>query len=831
LLACRPTPPAPTPIDLSSPLQPGEVRAGVIDAPEQLIGGIAAEGRLGDLLIENERVRFVIQGVREGSSYIGAGGHVLDADIVRPAGEAGHDVLEDGFTMPGFGRILAPRTVEVIDDGRDGLARIRTTGEDVPLPYFVGALESETLLRAQGLTVVTDFVLRPDTLLLEVTTTITASIPANNVTLGDGLIGARERAQPYTSGLGLLTDSGDKDVAAFIGLHNDVAVALLGPADTTLAGSAAAGLLPDSLQLQFGFDETVDLAAGESHTWTRWWGVGRDLAALTDARLVGTPIETVEGVLSTAAGPVAGARVHVVGPGGPMTVAFTDAEGRYRADVPAGTATTLLADGRGTGRFTDLDDQHVPYAPFSHPDLQAASLASIDAAASGPPYARGLGAGTVDGLVDPGTVRVTVADGQPFTVRIGTPVDEPDDLLLGPLPDDLAAAGWSRGGPLELAVPPGTHPIVVHRGPRFEAHTATIEVVAGETVPVDATLAPAFAHDGYLWADPHAHATPSHDGLITMEDRLLVHAAAGVQLHVGSDHDRVADYRPLVAALGLDGVLQSIVADEVSPLQRGHLNAYPLEPDVTARNHGAVDWWSTIPDSTQQLIDRVRDRHGDIIVQANHPLDSGIGDAAGWQPGRVQRADYWVDDLDAMEVLNEGATTGYFDVWMDLVTRGHRTVPVGVSDAHAHFQGPAGVNGTWVGLDAAVGSVTDDALVAAFRAGDVHVGRGVFLALSERPGQTFTDAATLEVTARTASYATVDRLHLYRDGVIETTVEGASATFTLAPDADAVYVVVAEGDQPMLPLTELTPWATTNAYRVDVGGDGWTAPLPPLTLE
>ena len=41
-------------------------------------------------------------------------------------------------------------------------------------------------------------------------------------------------------------------------------------------------------------------------------------------------------------------------------------------------------------------------------------------------------------------------------------------------------------------------------------------------------------------------------------------------------------------------------------------------------------------------------------------------------------------------------------------------------------------------------------------------------------------------------------------------------------------VVVAEGDQPMLPVSTRRPWATSNVYLFDRGGDGWTAPLPPL---
>lgn len=57
------------------------------------------------------------------------------------------------------------------------------------------------------------------------------------------------------------------------------------------------------------------------------------------------------------------------------------------------------------------------------------------------------------------------------------------------------------------------------------------------------------------------------------------------------------------------------------------------------------------------------------------------------------------------------------------------------------------------------------------------------------------------------------------------------AAFDLDPDADAVYVVVAAGDTPMSPIWSKTPWAVSGAIRVDVGGDGWTPPKPPLVVE
>ena len=57
-------------------------------------------------------------------------------------------------------------------------------------------------------------------------------------------------------------------------------------------------------------------------------------------------------------------------------------------------------------------------------------------------------------------------------------------------------------------------------------------------------------------------------------------------------------------------------------------------------------------------------------------------------------------------------------------------------------------------------------------------------------------------------------------------------SWTLNPDQDAFYTVVARGSTSMSPVYEgLTPFATTAAIFVDIDGDGWTPPLPSLVMD
>ena len=139
-------------------------------------------------------------------------------------------------------------------------------------------------------------------------------------------------------------------------------------------------------------------------------------------------------------------------------------------------------------------------------------------------------------------------------------------------------------------------------------------------------------------------------------------------------------------------------------------------------------------------------------------------------------------------------------------------------------------------------AVTDDVLIESMAAQATVVSTGPYLEITSggqwAPGQTYTGSVTLEVAALTASWVPVDRLVLYVDGERgeEIPVTGAAperirTTLTFAPEADAVLVIVAESDSSKQSVYSGSSWAMAAAIRVDVDGDGWEAPLPPITVE
>ncbi len=138
-------------------------RAQRIGKLEQAIGGSHAIGRVGDFLLENDQVRFIIAdtgrcapGATDCKEVYGRvnttyGGTLVDADLVRVQGEgAGNDQLAE--LLPGFFfTAIDPTEVKVTADGSDGRAAavtvIGTGGDLFQMTYLLntGVLYPSTL--------------------------------------------------------------------------------------------------------------------------------------------------------------------------------------------------------------------------------------------------------------------------------------------------------------------------------------------------------------------------------------------------------------------------------------------------------------------------------------------------------------------------------------------------------------------------------------------------------------------------------------------------------------------------------------------------------------
>lgn len=883
LLGCpteEPEPPLPDPDpepgpDLTEVLGPDEARAGVLDEGDAgaFIGGAAAESRPGDLLLYNDRARFVIRGMREGHFYIAQPGSLIDADVVRPEGQADRDGLDDLFTMVGMPHIFSADSVEVISDGGDGgPAVVRCTGTDVPFAFLEGLLESPGLFPVLGVPIVQTYTLQPGVPVLEIATEVTNDT-GEDLSVGILDAGMIDLAlwAGFIPGAGFDGEApeGPRPMMAMVSHRSDLALAMFHPEiDLEPGGMAALG---DEFDLVVMESETLDLAPDESGVAHRLVGVAADLATLEGYRRVlrGLPTGTVEGTLLESGGdaPIAGARVFLTDTdGNPWTVAVTDGEGRFRLSAAPGDYS-LVAVGDGNNERMDFPDAWGPYGIYAHESSNAvASLAFTDPdAAVAAPQADGRGRSepipvtlaaeettTADLRLDaPATLSLTVRDGAgedlPAVVHIAFADDfadpQPRDRRLGESRPRGGArkAVWVLDGSMDVPIPAGRYDVTAHHGPRFEMDTVTgVELASGETTAVSLVLDEAYTTPGYTSGDLHTHASPSIDGELTLEERLATVVVGDVQVHVSTDHDHIADYRPTAEAMGLGEWMISVPGDEISPELRGHHNIYPATPDPSLPNGGAPRWWE-VQLTTSELHAFFREGQADdLLLQINHGLDTGMFEASNYDPtdGTPGDADFYSSDFDTMEILNSGdfdEAEQLRDILCAHLDQGLRRVGTGVSDSHGRLSG-SGYGRTYVETRAAT---FDDLAVEDFfsnlAAGRAIITSGPFATLeAEYEGDVaaigdtlIAPQATLRMEVLAPSWMTIEEVRLFGPGceLLETyavdpeTVQAPlwfEDETVVYPVEDSYYMLEVHGWGDMGPMwSGGRPYALTNPVYVE----------------
>jgi hypothetical protein len=879
LVACSPDPddsaaPLP-PLDLSAALGADEARAGELSDDDlgAFVGGTSGEAQAGDFLLVNDRARFVVRGMRDGHWYVGEPGSLIDLDIVRPEGQADRDGLDELLTMAGFGRLFVAVRVTVLDDGREGgPAVVQATGHDAAIPYIEGVLELPGLFEPNGVEITQTYTLEPGSPALEITTTV------DNVTDDDLVLDMLDAGMtdvatfaPFTPGAGFDGEApdGDRPMLAMVSHMNDQAWAIYQTDADMPDGLASMGAGFDMLLAQ---GDHLEIDEGEAATYTRLVAVARDQATLEAHRrgLRGLPTGEVQGVVREAGSgdAVAGARVFLTdAEGDALSLAITDASGAYSLAYEPGEAW-LVVVGDGSNEWMELAGGTGAYGPYAHASTNERALLAYGdpEAALVAPLADGYGrsepvavtledGGAVDRdleLPQRAWLEISTRDGDgepvPAVVFVNFPDGgadpQPADSRLGEdrPRGDARKAAWVVDGDVLLPVPPGDYALSAHHGFTHELGFAEgVVVAAGQTTAVELVLEQAVDTTGWVSIDPHSHASPSLDGECTIEERLVTAVANGLDVHVATDHDHVSDFRPVAAAMGLEGLLVTVPGDEISPTVRGHHNIYPVEPWLGEPNNGAPRWWEETM-STSELHAVWKERVGEEgVLQINHGRESsGMFAAAEYDPttGEAGEPDYYGDGFDVMEVLNSkgfGDTLPLMLDWCSLLDQGLSPGAVAVSDSHSRLSGP-GLPRTWVRSDAV--PTSDDEvldLVAALKDGQAVLSAGPLLTVQVSDGTTTVgvgetleaEVATLSIQVQAPSWVPVERVLLFSNGctmVQEWAVDAETVEpplwfegqAELAPDGDAYWFVLVEGSQDLGPAwSGAHPWALSNpVYQV-----------------
>jgi hypothetical protein len=825
-------------LELDERLEPGQVRAGVIERESELLTGPEAHGWLGDYKLYNDRVAFIVQGPDAPRGWGPYGGSLLDADWIRPEGEAGAECFQELFAQIDVLGV-APTSAELVADGSaGGPAQVRFRAEHRGIPLVDAATNGA--LQPADLEIVQDYLLAADSDHLLVRTSLrTRSGPERELTVGDLVLNG-DRSVDYIPGHGRLADdlpAGELDY--LVGADRSGCTLYTGADGPIRPAFSIQGITPINVG-----DGTAPAARGgnaplvvERVLIAGRGGADDCLRKLRRLRGSAAAAGELTGTVRTSAGAAeAGVSLQAFDldaePGADwVSQTYTDEAGRFAFELPAGRyALTVQAPARGGTAERDIE---VPA-----PALLAISCSGRDRA------------------------------GQPTG-----PI--PCKLSLQPGPLAAMDAPIDRGsltfalGQTEIAAPPGRWTATLSRGWEYSISRQEIELQPGGRVELSAELTRQVDTGGWIGADLHNHSTRSADSEFELLDKLRANMAEGLELMVATDHDCQADFGPWLELLGRqEGVevqrwLRTVVGNEVSPLY-GHMTVFPLPVHPTGWHYWDIPWVRYADGRYQRHLEfpeiwqRARELGAAVINVAHPTRSSGWFAYLGYEPPAVMPepdalpAEKWGTDFDTMELLNSGSVDVMIEelvpLWSHLNNRGLFKTAVGVSDTHDRTS-ESGYGRTLIAVgDDDPATVELDAVWRNLKAGRALVAGGLLVTIDAAgagPGELVSAASPVRVRVRVeaADWVPLDeaRLSLLVDGVSVAEVGLAAAgeldpqqpalrfddEFEIALDGDAWCAALVAGG----PGERLDPVirggravGMTNAVRIDVDGDGSFTP-------
>ena len=661
-------------IDLSGYLpEPGaNPRASVrqLESDDAPFSGSVIMGRTGDWILENERIRVLIEGDKRAMSPCPWGGTPIDAAYLE--GGTDEDILGEVCLLLNGALTFKPDRFEIVADGSDGGAAVLAADGRLVINDFLNLPAMvDDVLPGFGdrivfdvneifpVVVTTYYILSPDATDVRMLTAMRNDTDEQIDTValflvasgGDGYyfnpLSSTKGFGSAASSVGLALDE-----MPFIAFNGESAgYAFAAPPVPSLDG----GLLPLSgsyliisgvvaalvgetgaqlAQLLTGTKEGIrnnpdlvhilpngGVAVIESQLFVGDGAVSTVVDAVYESRAVQTG--ALRGVVTDDAGePIAGARVSaILNELRTMNQAIADDAGRFEMRVPVGDYDVIARRGAWS------PDGQTPAA------VAANGIVDVEVRVKRPGVLKVDVTAPDDGCaaapaIHPVPSRLTILC--PISGDCNKPTANEQDISFHGLPSDFYNVFYGgASGQHEIELPPGTYRVSVSRGMEWTAWPADgpmeITIATGETVELDAEIARVIDTAGAYSGDFHIHSISSPDSTVEHHDRVLNFAAEGVDVMVSTDHDYISDYGPVISELGLDPWIQGVVGDEVTTADLGHFNAFPLVRDPAHGRGGAIDWgngedFTLTPETLYAAID---EHPGEQVIQMNHA--GGLG--------------------------------------------------------------------------------------------------------------------------------------------------------------------------------------------------------------
>jgi hypothetical protein len=738
---------------------PDQARAGRIHAADlPVVPSGLVTWKDGDFVLANDRVAIVIEDVGDSDLYDPWGGRPVG--LARVAG--GHLIepanFGELFFLTGRSTIVTD-SVTVLNDGSDGKpAIIRATGKLHPLPFFESVIAAVYHDELTDIDAAIDYELAPGSDKVDVRmryaspreteTTIPSTLHAFMYT---------ERMPAFQPVLGF---DGSLSQAPYIAFVDDDA--------TSWAYMPGDGALSMSLSVSgflgaFSGGHSIP-ACGTTdriHASIVIGGPGLDGIQAAVAGVRGEAQRTITGTVTRGGMPASGVRVHATDNGSYLTRVTTDADGHFSLNVPAGANVHLDAYKRGDAVGTA--------------EVGAGSSATIDLPANGSIHVTASPA-------EPVRVQVLPAEGQAIP-------SVPDNFGEPEITGGRLHVAYAVTGDVTLTAPPGKWEVIVSRGYEYELVRQTVDVVANQTVEVDAPLDHVVDTTGIQCGDFHVHTWRSNDSGDDAITKVAQAVADGVELPVRSDHEWVADFSAEIAQLGVGAFAASIGSIELTSFEVwGHMGVIPLTPDPTQVNNGAPKWQTfptaDAPDtpfetlSPVKVFDAVRARPEHPLVIINHP-HSGVNyfPYVGYDPatGTATATADWDTKFTLVEVFNDSSwkenRNGSVNDWLGMLKAGRKVFATGASDTHRIASSPVGYPRTCLALGTDdPRDITPNLVRDTLAAGHTTVSGGIYVTArlgTAGPGDTTTGAGSpqqVDVTIQAPTWIDVTGIEVIVDG-------------------------------------------------------------------
>lgn len=856
------------------------VFAGQVDSADQLLDGPARSGIVGDYYIRNGKVSFIIQSPTRVIGVVPQGGNLIDAVALDDTGAAiSGDHFGELSMLYVLGRTCEHTSVEVIQDGSGGgAAVIRAIGKTgnndfinligtglVDLLQPPDELSPADPVTDDGVDCATTYILYPDSPMIEVKwtlfngtdTDVRGPFGAFNDTGGEvevfsptvgfrriGVNNILESTEPAPVPYSVYQGPG---VAyGVMPVHED---AMTPNSSFLVAGVSiilyGADELLDITKLEGLF---LDLPAGTGQTQAINLSIGRDAADVESLyrQNLDESTQTLAGAVTWESGePGAGVRVGIY--------ADIDASGDISEDDDIITYADTTADGSFTAHV--LPGNYLVRAEVQ--DLARSTAVTVDVSSAD-------STDTALTLPDPAVLDYEITDDGNFIPAKLTVIGDhpafPDERVFSTydrrygvirmvqsLHGTTTPPGAGEAADPKLVIPQGgPFKVIATRGTEWTSDAVVIDNTDTFSGPLSFSLSRVADADGYVSSEYHVHSIASPDSPVSQPTRIATAIADGIEVFASTDHDYVADLQPVIEAMGVADLVRNIPGLEITTFCYGHFQAYPLDPDPTSANFGAVDWARTAAGYSMlpgEIFDAAFAR-GAKVVQVNHPraasgivnfqqyfdsaalavdYESGVvytdkekqpvsneklrlpEEGSLWDPG-FNTLEVWngfdVDDVNQDGVLDLARLDLVMSDWFNFLSLGMQITPVGDSDTHTIVADPMGMPRTYVRvLDDSTMAIEDGSVVpeivntltaANGARRDVVVTDGPFLQVSET-GSTASvlgavldgtgGSVTLDITAISPGWADIDTIAVFANNTPPMGDEALNANWVPQPVA------------------------------------------------